>query len=145
MNIITDHDEVFAFMAENQPCEREAINMALGFADENGMYAAVVFYGESPELVLGPENLPITAHAWHAGYILPGRSWVRGIFQAVYQGGFARYATILSSTRVDNERANDLNVQMGMQIIETQYNPDGTPTCHTYSMTREQCRVLFES
>lgn len=145
MDITNDIDTVHAFMQEHdEACNRDEIDFALGFSDESGMYGAVVFYGVSSVMVPVGEML-LPESAWHAGYILPGRSWVRGIFQAVYQGGFARYAKILSSTRVDNERANDLNVQMGMQIIETQHNPDGTPMCHTYSMTREQCLVLFES
>lgn len=145
MIITNDIDAVHVFMQEHgEGCNYNEIDYALGFSDDTGMYGAVTFYGVSPSTVPVGELL-LPEYAWHAGFILPGRSWVRGIFQAVYQGGFSRYAKILSSTRVDNERANNLNLQMGMQIIETQHNPCGTPTCHTYAMTRDQCLVLFES
>ena len=143
MIISTNIDEVFAFMEPANLCERANINFAIGFSDENGMFCAGAFeIGANTMVPVNGVLLP--EYAWQNGYILPGRSWTLAILRTIYQEVFSRYAKVCGSTSVENADAISFNERAGMTIESTQYDLDGAPQFHTYSMTREQCVFLNE-
>lgn len=139
MTITTDIDAVHAFVNAKQPINRAMIKHAFGFLDEQGMYGALVFYGNAMTLPDGRGE-----SIWMAAYMNEGHTWVPEDYVAVFTPIYEMYQTVKCSVRADNVPAVMRCQKTGFVAFYTHKDEQGNPLDYQFHMTREQCVFLSQ-